>query len=333
MTHWTEMPALPDTNQMKDVLTSMRETLETLGVTFDNLDNAGKRVAGLGADFDHSAQIASLKRHMLSGDSKHQQKIDEIKCRTYVLSPVGNKSNIYCAVLLKDSLKDDVVPYVNAVISNDIDRQLEDMIQSLVAEEIARQIPQSLRDQIMDHKRHLEEVHVNLQNAEARRANALLRSTHLKDPLHPLLKANGEVSAKFPRDLTALFALDAAEAKALSSEYGLPDIGDSRERNLNRFMQFCGVSYQMTPAGYFQRGISQTKLTGIARGDRRVRVNDVRHPFEVVDVSGSYELPNEATATLYLRKKRDSFGLYFLAAMIAVASHVATIYLASAFYA
>lgn len=151
-------------------------------------------------------------------------------------------------------------------VSNDIDRQLEDMIQSLVAEEIARQIPQSLRDQIMDHKRHLEEVHVNLQNAcapaflclrvsvlvpdfsdssEARRANALLRSTHLKDPLHPLLKANGEVSAKFPRDLTALFALDAAEAKALSSEYGLPDIGDSRERNLNRFMQFCGVSYQM----------------------------------------------------------------------------------------
>lgn len=309
------MPALPDTNQMKDVLTSMRETLETLGVTFDNLDNAGKRVAGLGADFDHSAQIASLKRHMLSGDSKHQQKIDEIK------------------LLLKDSLKDDVVPYVNAVISNDIDRQLEEMIQSLVAEEIARQIPQSLRDQIMDHKRHLEEVHVNLQNAEARRANALLRSTHLKDPLHPLLKANGEVSAKFPRDLTALFALDAAEAKALSSEYGLPDIGDSRERNLNRFMQFCGVSYQMTPAGYFQRGISQTKLTGITRGDRRVRVNDVRHPFEVVDVSGSYELPNEATATLYLRKKRDSFGIYFLAAMIAVASHVATIYLASGFYA
>lgn len=226
-THWTEMPALPDTNQVRDVLASMRETLETLGVTFDTLDNAGKRVAGLGADFDHSAQIGSLKRHMLSGDTKHQQKIDEIK------------------LLLKDSLKEDVVPYVNTVISSDIDHQLDEMIQGLVAEEIARQIPQSLRDQIMEHKRHLEEVYVSLQNAEARRANALLRSTHLKDPLHPLLKANGEVSDKFPRDLTALFALDAAAAKALSAEYGLPDIGDSRERNLNRFMQFCGVSYQM----------------------------------------------------------------------------------------
>ncbi|KAG8909935.1 hypothetical protein FRC00_009172 [Tulasnella sp. 408] len=297
-----------------------------LQVTFDTLDNAGKRVAGIGADFDHSAQIGSLKRHMLSGDTKHQQKIDEIK------------------LLLKDSLKEDVVPYVNTVISNDIDHQLDEMIQSLVAEEIARQIPQSLRDQITEHKRHLEEVYVSLQNAiaklitershtsEARRANALLRSTHLKDPLHPLLKANGEISDKFPRDLTALFALDAAEAKALSAEYGLPDIGDSRERNLNRFMQFCGVSYQMTHRGYFQRGVSQTKLTGITRGDRRVRVNDARHPFEVVDVAGLYELPREATATLYLRKKRDSFGLYFLVAMIAFASHVGTIYLASAYY-
>ncbi|KIO19543.1 hypothetical protein M407DRAFT_30825, partial [Tulasnella calospora MUT 4182] len=138
-THWTEMPALPDTNQVRDVLASMRETLETLGVTFDTLDNAGKRVAGLGADFDHSAQIGSLKRHMLSGDTKHQQKIDEIK------------------LLLKDSLKEDVVPYVNTVISSDIDHQLDEMIQGLVAEEIARQIPQSLRDQIMEHKRHLEE--------------------------------------------------------------------------------------------------------------------------------------------------------------------------------
>ncbi|KAG8981668.1 hypothetical protein FRB90_007089 [Tulasnella sp. 427] len=232
-THWTEMPPLPDTEQMRDALTSMRQTLETLGmlfppqVTFENLDNAGRRVAGLGADFDHSTQMASLKRHLSSGDVKHQQKMDEIK------------------MLLKDSLKDDVVPHINTVIADDIDHQLDEMIQSLVAEEIARQIPQGLRSQIMEHKRHLEEVHVSLQNAEARRANAQLRSTHLKDPLHPLFKSSGEVSPRFPRDLTALFALDAAEAKALGAEYGLPDSGDSRERNLNKFMQFCGVSYQM----------------------------------------------------------------------------------------
>lgn len=54
-------------------------------------------------------------------------------------------------------------------------------------------------------------------------------------------------------------------AKQLTIDYGLPDLGDSREKNLNRwviitlfssavhlllkkmssFMQFCGVAYQM----------------------------------------------------------------------------------------
>jgi len=99
----------------------------------------------------------------------------------------------------------------------------------------------------MDHKQRLEEVHISLQNAEARRANALLRSSHLMDPLQPLLRPTGTISPRFPRDLTALFALDGSAAKALSLEYGLPDGGDARERNLNRFMQFCGVSYQMVP--------------------------------------------------------------------------------------
>lgn len=43
---------------------------------------------------------------------------------------------------------------------------------------------------------------------ESRRANALLRSNHLGDPLHTLLMANGELSPLFPKDLTALFGLD-----------------------------------------------------------------------------------------------------------------------------
>lgn len=86
---------------------------------------------------------------------------------------------------------------------------------------------------------------LNSTRREARRANALLRSSHLKDPLHPLIGPQGVISPNFPRDLTALFALDAAAAKALNEEYGLPDIGESRERNLNRFMQYCGVAYQM----------------------------------------------------------------------------------------
>lgn len=29
------------------------------------------------------------------------------------------------------------------------------------------------------------------------------------------------------------------------TDYELPDISDSRDRNLNKLMQFCGVRYQL----------------------------------------------------------------------------------------
>jgi len=33
--------------------------------------------------------------------------------------------------------------------------------------------------------------------------------------------------------------------KALMEDYDFPNITDSRDLNLNRFMQFCGVRYQL----------------------------------------------------------------------------------------
>lgn len=80
---------------------------------------------------------------------------------------------------------------------------------------------------------------------EARRANALIRSNHLNDPLHPLLTAEGVVAPGFPRDLSQLFGLDDDAAMELNDQYGLTDIVEGKERNLNRFMQLCGISYQM----------------------------------------------------------------------------------------
>lgn len=85
---------------------------------------------------------------------------------------------------------------------------------------------------------------------EARRANALIRSNHLNDPLHPLLTGEGVVSPGFPKDLSQLFALDADAAMALNDEYGMTGIEEGKERNLNRFMQFCGISYQMVSVAF-----------------------------------------------------------------------------------
>ena len=80
---------------------------------------------------------------------------------------------------------------------------------------------------------------------EARRANALLRSNHLNDPLHPLLRPNGEHCSIFPKDLASLFGQNSSSAKQLAIEYELPvSEGEpsAREKNLNRFMQHIGVS-------------------------------------------------------------------------------------------
>lgn len=32
-------------------------------------------------------------------------------------------------------------------------------------------------------------------------------------------------------------------------EYDLPDVTNFREKNVNRFMQFCGVTYQLVRRG------------------------------------------------------------------------------------
>lgn len=86
--------------------------------------------------------------------------------------------------------------------------------------------------------------------SEARRANAMIRSNHLNDPLQPLLTADGLVSPGFPGDLSQLFGLDGDAAMTLNDEYGMNDIVEGKERNLNRFMQFCGISYQMVSVSF-----------------------------------------------------------------------------------
>ncbi|CCO34771.1 hypothetical protein BN14_08879 [Rhizoctonia solani AG-1 IB] len=69
----------------------------------------------------------------------------------------------------------------------------------------------------------------------------------MTDALHKLLLPSGMVSADFPDNLGELFAMDGPQAKRLLEEYGI-DASESREKNLNRFMQFIGVSYQMVPS-------------------------------------------------------------------------------------
>ena len=43
---------------------------------------------------------------------------------------------------------------------------------------------------------------------EARRTNSVLKAEHMADTIAPLLKPDGTVSETFPKNLSALFAID-----------------------------------------------------------------------------------------------------------------------------
>jgi len=120
------------------------------------------------------------------------------------------------------------------------------MVKEQVALNLLEHVPESLQADLAMRKRQLEEVQQALHNSESRRANAELRSGNTDGTLHTIYRSDGEISPLFPEDLSSLFALDGDTAKRLLMEYEQgPITSDSRESNLNRFIQFCGVLYQV----------------------------------------------------------------------------------------
>jgi len=232
MTHWTNMPPMPNPDQIRDVLTTMKQTLGNLGVTSETLDKHSAKVADIDFEYDYGAQIASLRKHMAASEKKQEKRMDDLK------------------TLLKDVLKDEIVPHIRTKIDDQITIEMNAAFEKHVADELSRLISPRHQEQIVQDSQQLGEVHINLHNSEARRANALIRSNHLNDPLHPLLTREGVVSNGFPEDLSQLFALDDDAAMALNEKYGMTDVGGGKERNLNRFMQFCGISYQMVSVAF-----------------------------------------------------------------------------------
>ncbi|KAF8514643.1 hypothetical protein BU17DRAFT_77019 [Hysterangium stoloniferum] len=223
----TTVAPLPEVEAVQDILMTMKGALSALGMTFDSLGEQTSKVAALGPALENAQQINILRGHIQQQDLRQEAKIDEIK------------------VLLKDVLQHEIVDHLRGKVAEHINDQIEEQVRAQVEHQLTHHIPVTLQDQVDEHKRQLEDVKRALHNSESRRANSLLRSNHLGDPLHSLLMTSGEASALFPKDLTALFALDGPTAKQLLADYGLSDLGDSREKNLNKLMQFCGVAYQM----------------------------------------------------------------------------------------
>ncbi|KAI0785869.1 hypothetical protein C8Q75DRAFT_722196 [Abortiporus biennis] len=127
--------------------------------------------------------------------------------------------------------------------------QIDEIVKEQVTEELPKFFPKELQEEVEHYRQELEQVQQALHNSESRLANSVLRSTNLKEPIHTIYKIDGTISENFPRDVNSLFNMDTETSQRLMEEYGLEDISQSRERNLNRFMQFCGIGYQLVRRG------------------------------------------------------------------------------------
>ncbi|KAG9014433.1 hypothetical protein FRB93_013558 [Tulasnella sp. JGI-2019a] len=315
VTHWTQMPVMPNPNQIRDVLASMKDTLESLGVTFDTLGQHSAKVADIDFEYDYDEQISSLRKHMAQNEKKQDKRMNDVK------------------TLLKDVLKDEIVPHIRNKIEGGVNDQLDRTAEGTISREIARHLPSRLQDKIIEDSQQLLDLEVKLHNSEARRANALIRSNHLNDPLHPLLTAQGNVSHGFPRDLSQLFSLSDDEAMALNDEYGLEDIVEGKERNLNRFMQLCGISYQMTAFGSFElrsdslpRGVRMFHLMGERSDISDFPPSPTASP-EWTEDEDEYSDSEASTAPSSHSSERDRFGLQFMGGVAALTAQLVALYL------
>ncbi|KAF9529783.1 hypothetical protein CPB83DRAFT_852170 [Crepidotus variabilis] len=224
--------SLPDgqlttvTNITKSRFQNTKQSVDANANAIDALNGQTMQIALLG-EVGTKQEIADLRQQMRDQDQKHKEGISEIQG------------------ILDDFLKTQVVNSMRKQVEREITGQIDELVKEQVAECLKAHIPHDLQEEVAGSRRELEELNLALHNSESRRANGTLRSNKPDDLLATLLMPNGNASSHFPKDLRSLFSLDAETLKLLMEDYGIPNSSHKRDYNLNRFMQFCGVRYQL----------------------------------------------------------------------------------------
>jgi hypothetical protein len=201
--------------------------MEALAASLDGLNSQTIQIALLG-EVGTTQEIAGLREQMRNQSQKHKDGISEIQG------------------ILNNFLQNQVVENMRKQVENEIQNHIDDLVKEHVSECLKDHIPLELQLEVAEGKRELEKLNLALHNSESRRANGNLRSIRPDDALATLLTTKGVVSDRFPKDLKSLFSLDADTLKALMIEYELANPSNTnKDHNLNRFMQFCGVRYQL----------------------------------------------------------------------------------------
>ncbi|KAF8911549.1 hypothetical protein CPB84DRAFT_929794 [Gymnopilus junonius] len=210
----------------RSYISEIRRPIGELTAAVDALQGQTMQIALLGEP-GTKQEISDLRDQMRNQDKRHREGLVEIQ-------------NI-----LDDLLDNQVKADMRKQVEQEIATRIDELVKEHVAKCLKVHIPQELQDEVASSKRELEELNIRLHNSESRRANGNLRHNKADDLLATMLMLDGTVSLRYPKDLRGLFELDGETTKALMVDYALPELTESRDRNLNKFMQFCGVRYQL----------------------------------------------------------------------------------------
>ncbi|KAI0365933.1 hypothetical protein BV20DRAFT_1124630 [Pilatotrama ljubarskyi] len=218
----------------ENVITNLKRSLTDLRATLGSLDENTVQSIRQGAEAHINSEIKGLREHMTASDKKQEVDIKEIND------------------LLKQVLEEEVVRELTKIIEAGVLQEIDDLVQEQVREQLPRYLAEDLQKEVETQKEELARLERELHNAESIRANAAL-ALDPDLPLQPLHNTCGEVSEKFPKTLGDLFNMTEETAVVLLHDYGLDSAimpgPNSREKNVNEFMQFCGVRYRLVPFG------------------------------------------------------------------------------------
>jgi len=220
----------PNMENVHELMAVMKQTMDALGGTFDALNQTSARVQELQAEpaLDSVRQISDLRKQLVKKDKRQDEKIREIE------------------QLLREVLQHQIVDHLKGQITLQIEDIIEQEVQEQVKLQLGHHIPPKLQESVANQKRQLDEVQYAMRNSEARRANGQLRSNNLHGPMLPLLPMSGLPSTLFPTDMSELLNMDADNVVELLKYYDITPAA-TREENLNKFMRFCNIGYQVVP--------------------------------------------------------------------------------------
>ncbi|OCH92019.1 hypothetical protein OBBRIDRAFT_727680 [Obba rivulosa] len=233
-----------DIGAVAEYVRALKLTVGALGCTLESLGEQAAGIVDAGATLILERQVNALR-----GQFEKKQTAQEDRMQ-------GAQK------LLRDEVKGQVrgrlAEEANAIVKEVVQREIAQRVRD---QQLTAQIPPELQEEVRRSRLEVLLVRIRLHNSEARRQNALIRSSSLHEPLHPLLPLLDTVhgqnmqlieapkaSPLFPRDMTSLIKLSMDSLKALLDNYGLRKSdssgnGVSREKYLNEFMSFIGVGY------------------------------------------------------------------------------------------